>query len=153
MGHASSKRKLTGSKVVVTDSRKKGAPRKLGATIVPPRESTEHAEVLGIGPTLVIDRRREVRQNIEGAEGARRVSATYSDGGNRFGVTNLELVDQSRSGLGVRTKTLIEPGMRVMICPPGSKIAWLSAKAVRCTPDADGTHFRVGLLLGSRRGA
>lgn len=126
--------------------------RRLPATVVETREKSVSADPQ-TGPTLVSDRRCELRLPIEGPEASRRISGTYSDDGTRFGVTSFELVDQSRSGLGVRTKTQIDPGMRVMICPPGSKIPWMRTKAVRCTPEADGVHFRVGLLVGNRRGA
>lgn len=126
--------------------------RRLPATVVETRETWVSAGPQA-GPTLVRDRRRELRLPIEGPEASRRISGTYSDDGTRFGVTSFELLDQSRSGLGVRTKTQIDPGMRVMICPPGSKIPWMRTKAVRCTPEADGIYFRVGLLVGNKGGA
>jgi hypothetical protein len=95
---------------------------------------------------LKLDRRREERHVIEENRRAS-VSATYSDGSTRFGITHFDILDESRSGLGVRSTTLIEPGMRVVICPPGSRIPWLAARAVRCAPEAEGRSFRVGLAL------
>lgn len=95
---------------------------------------------------LKLDRRREERHVIEENRRAS-VSATYSDGSTRFGITHFDILDESRSGLGVRSTTLIEPGMNVVICPPGSRIPWLAARAVRCAPEPEGRSFRVGLAL------
>ena len=85
-----------------------------------------------------LDRRCEKRHGAEGA-----LSASYSNGRDRFGITHLELVDRSARGLGVRTCVRIEPGEVVTICPEGSRIPWVSAKAVRCV-ESDG-EFVVGL--------
>lgn len=98
------------------------------------------------GPrTLRIERRREDREPAAGA-----VPATYS-GNGRYGITHLELVDRSPAGIGARTRTRIEPGMIVTICPEGSRVPWLLARATRCTPEGEG--FRVGLAFDHRRAA
>jgi hypothetical protein len=85
-----------------------------------------------------LERRREERYAAEGM-----VSASYSNGVDRFGITHLELVDRSPRGLAARTRVRIEPGEIVTICPEGSTIPWVSAKAVRCE-ESDG-EFVVGL--------
>lgn len=94
---------------------------------------------------LRMERRREDREPSVGI-----VSATYS-GPGRFGITHLEIVDRSAGGLGARTRTQIEPGMTVTICPEGSTIPWLSGRATRCTPEGDG--YRIGLVFDRRRAA
>ena len=85
-----------------------------------------------------LERRCEKRHGAEGA-----LSASYSNGRDRFGITRLELVDRSARGLGVRTRVRIEPGEMVTICPEGSTIPWVSARAVRCV-EGEG-EFVVGL--------
>jgi hypothetical protein len=95
--------------------------------------------------TLRIERRGEMREAATGA-----LSATYS-GEGRHGITHLELVDRSPSGLGAVTRTHIEPGMIVTICPEGSRIPWLSARVARCT--AEGDMYRLGLAFDRRTAA
>lgn len=85
-----------------------------------------------------LERRREERHEAEGA-----VSASYSNGVDRFGITHLELVDRSPGGLCVKSRVRIEPGETVTICPEGSTIPWVSARAVRCV-ESDGA-FVVGM--------
>ena len=85
-----------------------------------------------------LERRCEKRHAAEGT-----LCASYSDGAHRFGITHLELVDRSPRGLRARTHVRIEPGETVTICPEGSTIPWVSAKAVRCV-ESDGA-FVVGL--------
>lgn len=91
---------------------------------------------------LPFERRREAR---EGADGT--LAASYA-GLGRVGITQLELIDRSESGLGVRTRVEMEPGMIVTICPKGSRIPWVSGRAVRC--ERDGDSWRVGLAFESR---
>ncbi|MBX3387539.1 MAG: hypothetical protein KF768_13305 [Phycisphaeraceae bacterium] len=103
--------------------------------------------------TLRFERRREEREAVEADKDGRlpRLTATYSNGQDRFGILHMELVDQSRSGLGVRSKTAVEPGMRVTICPAGSTVPWLSAVAVRCEAEGgEGGGHRIGLALSPR---
>ncbi len=75
------------------------------------------------------------------------VPATYSDGRGHVGITSLELLDTSVSGLGVRCASPIGPGMIVAIRPDSARggigLSWLTALAVRST--RDGNHYRVGL--------
>ena len=85
-----------------------------------------------------LERRCEKRLGAAGT-----LSASYSNGRDRFGITHLELVDRSARGLGVRTRVRIEPGGMVTICPEESTIPWVSARAVRCV-ESDG-EFVVGL--------
>lgn len=100
----------------------------------------------GRTPTVLrIDRRREVR-----SEAAARLPATYSDG-ERHGITHLEVVDQSASGLGALTRSPIEPGMVVTICPEGSAVPWVTGRAVRCA--REGEMWRVGLVFDRRAAA
>lgn len=94
---------------------------------------------------LRLERRREDREPASGT-----VAATYQ-GFGRHGITHLEMLDRSSSGIGARTRTAIEPGMIVTICPEGSNVPWLSARATRCTPEGDG--YRVGLAFDRRRAA
>lgn len=104
---------------------------------------------------LRLERRRIARQRVEinAAMPPTLLSAIYSDHATRFGIAALEVVDHSRAGLGVRTRTKLDPGMRIMICPPGSKIPWLTATAVRCEPDEQAGNFRVGLSVSTRTAA
>ncbi len=85
-----------------------------------------------------LERRREERHAAEGT-----LSASYSNGVDRFGITHLELVDRSPGGLCVKSHVRIEPGETITICPEGSTIPWVSARAVRCTEN-DGA-FLVGM--------
>lgn len=94
-----------------------------------------------------LDRRVEER-----AAHAGRVVASYSDGATRSGITYLELVDQSSHGLGARSRVPIDPGMRVTICPEGSTIPWLGARAARCERESGG-WWRVGLVMDARAAA
>ena len=95
--------------------------------------------------TLRIERRTQVRESAFGT-----LAATYS-GEGRHGITHLQLVDRSASGLGAITRTQIDPGMIVTICPEGSTIPWLSGRVTRCTPD--GESYRIGLVFDRRSAA
>lgn len=86
---------------------------------------------------LKLDRRRETRHEAEGS-----FRASYTCDG-RFGITHLDLIDRSPSGLGVASRTKIDRGATVMICPEGSTIPWLSARVVRCD-EVDGEYV-VGM--------
>ena len=85
-----------------------------------------------------LERRREERHEAQGT-----LSASYSNGVDRFGITHLELVDRSPGGLGVKSRVRIEPGELVTICPEGSTIPWVSARAVRCVENEGA--FVVGM--------
>jgi hypothetical protein len=85
-----------------------------------------------------LERRREDRHEAEGS-----LHASYSTGPDHFGITNLELVDRSSHGLGALTNSPIDPGTTVTICPEGSSVPWLSARAVRCIKQGD--RFCIGL--------
>jgi hypothetical protein len=93
----------------------------------------------GHGPkdTYRLERRRETRHEAAGS-----LRASYSSDG-RFGITHLDLIDRSPSGLGASSRARIERGATVMICPEGSTIPWLSARVVRCE-ERDG-EFVVGM--------
>ena len=73
------------------------------------------------------------------------VLASYSDGATRSGIAHLELVDRSvgGGGMGVRSRVRIDPGMIVTICPEGSTVPWVSARAARWEPESGGL-WRVG---------
>jgi hypothetical protein len=90
-----------------------------------------------------LERRCEKRHEADGT-----LCASYSNGSNRFGITYLELVDRSPHGLGAISRTRIEPGETVTICPEGSTIPWVSATAVRCV-ERDGEYL-VGLKYCGR---
>lgn len=98
------------------------------------------------GQPLRLERRSETREPARGTLGA-----TYSNG-SRYGITQLELVDRSVSGLGARTCAEIEIGMIVTVCPEGSTVPWLTGRAVRCVREADG-RYRVGLAFTRRAAA
>jgi len=85
-----------------------------------------------------LERRREERYDADGT-----LCASYSNGAGRFGITHLQLIDRSPGGLGATTLVRIEPGELVSICPEGSTIPWVRARAVRCE-ERDG-EFVVGL--------
>lgn len=102
---------------------------------------------------LRFERRREARETVEPKRDGSlpTLTGTYSDGQDRFGILHMELLDQSRCGLGVRSRTRVEPGMRVTICPAGSSVPWLTAVAVRCEPEpGDDSRHRIGLSLSPR---
>ncbi|MCC6321268.1 MAG: hypothetical protein IT438_07520 [Phycisphaerales bacterium] len=109
-----------------------------------PAIRAQHAPRGELAP-LRFERRREDREAAEGS-----LAASYS-GDGRVGITRLELVDRSPSGLGVRTRVRIEPGMIVTICPKGSTIPWMAGCAVRC--ERDGEAWRVGIAFDTRRAA
>ncbi len=81
-----------------------------------------------------------------------RVLASYSDGATRSGITHLELVDRSAGGMGARSRVKIDPGMIVTICPEGSTVPWVSARAARCERE-EGGWWRVGLEMAGMRAA
>lgn len=85
-----------------------------------------------------IERRREPRAKADG-----RLPASYTNGTNRCGITYLDVLDRSPSGMGVLTRSPIEPGMTVTISPDGKSAPWMRAVAVRCT--RAGEMFRVGV--------
>lgn len=85
-----------------------------------------------------LERRRELREDADGL-----LCASYS-GPGRAGITHLKIVDRSAGGLGAYSKTALEPGMVVTVCPEGSTLAWMKAAAVRCEPAGD-EGYRVGL--------
>lgn len=94
-----------------------------------------------------LERRGEVREAHEG-----RLIASYTDGATRSGITHLELVDRSAGGMGARSRVRIEPGMIVTICPEGSTVPWVSARAARCERE-EGGWWRVGLEMAGMRAA
>ncbi len=96
--------------------------------------------------TLKLERRRERRQPADGV-----VSASFSDGACRFGITAATMCDVSDSGLAIETLSPITPGMRVQIRPESAGTPWLSALAVRCEPRGSG--YRIGLRLAHRPAA
>lgn len=95
---------------------------------------------------LKLERRASEREAATGS-----ISATYTNGKDRYGLTHLQVVDRSEGGIGALTRSAIEPGMRVTMCPNGSRIPWLGALCVRCEPV--GELFRVGLAYTPRRAA
>ena len=106
------------------------------ARVVPPtRTRADHQP-------MRLERRREAREAATGT-----VAATYSNGADRFGLTHLELVDCSRRGLGAISRTRIEPGMIVTMCPEGSSVPWRAARAVRC--ERIGEEFLIGLSMSA----
>lgn len=107
--------------------------------------SPRRAGARGSRPSLRIERRAEVRESAFGT-----LAATYS-GEGRHGITHLELIDRSSSGIGAMTRTRIDPGMIVTICPEGSTIPWLSGRVTRCTPEDEG--FRIGMVFTRRAAA
>ncbi len=94
--------------------------------------------------TLKLERRGGEREPGTGT-----MSATYTNGRDRYGLTHLEIVDRSDRGLGALTRSALEPGMTVTLCPEGSGVPWMAALCVRCEPAGD--LFRVGLAYSSRR--
>ena len=98
------------------------------------------------GDTLKLERRCAEREPGTGT-----MSATYTNGRDRYGLTHLEIVDRSERGLGALTRSALEPGMTVTLCPDGSGVPWMAALCVRCEPAGD--LFRVGLAYSSRRRA
>jgi len=98
---------------------------------------------------LKLERRSSEREASTGS-----ISATYTNGKDRYGLTHLQVVDRSDGGIGALTRSAIEPGMRVTICPEGSRTPWLGALCVRCEP-AGGKDdlYRIGLAYTPRRAA
>ena len=87
-----------------------------------------------------LERRREARETSGGT-----LCASYTNHDDRVGITYLDVLDRSSSGLRVRSRTQLDPGMSVHICPDGATVPWLHASAVRCEPDGPG--FIIGLRL------
>lgn len=88
---------------------------------------------------LRIERRGWPRANCEEA-----VTAVFSDDA-RMGVTRMDVVDKSLTGLGARCRNELAPGMRVRLTAPGVNIPTRSGTVVRCIPEAD--HYNVGIRL------
>jgi hypothetical protein len=93
-----------------------------------------------------LERRREGREAADGL-----VCASYEAPG-RCGITHLRLVDRSASGLGATTRTELEPGTVVTICPEGATTPYVRAVAVRCEPAGE-CGYRVGLRYCGRAAA
>ena len=96
--------------------------------------------------TLKLERRGNEREAAQGT-----LTATYTNGADRYGLTYLDVVDRSEGGIGALTRSPIEPGMHVTICPKGSGVPWLGTLCVRCEPAGD--IYRVGLAYTRRRAA
>lgn len=105
-----------------------------------PVQVCSNAKVQRTSGSLRIERRCAEREPAKGT-----LAATYSDGGGRFGLTHLTLIDRSLTGLGAVTRTQVEPGMSVMLCTEGSRIPWLPATVARC--ERQGDEYRIGLSL------
>ncbi len=71
------------------------------------------------------------------------VSATFSNGTDRYGIARLSLIDRSHGGMGAWTSTPLEPGMTIALSPVGTAAAWLTGVVARCKQEGDGYH--VGL--------
>jgi hypothetical protein len=98
---------------------------------------------------LKLERRSSEREASTGS-----ISATYTNGKDRYGLTHLQVVDRSDGGIGALTRSAIEPGMRVTMCPEGSRTPWMGALCVRCEPAGNnGELFRIGLAYTPRRAA
>ncbi len=99
--------------------------------------------------TLKLERRASDREASDGT-----LTATYTNGRDRYGLTQLQVVDRSEGGIGAITRSALEPGMQVTVCPNGSGVPWLGTVCVRCEPaDAEGGQYRVGLAFNRRRAA
>ena len=99
--------------------------------------------------TLKLERRACEREPVTGS-----LSATYTNGTDRYGLTHLQLIDRSERGLGAYTRSAIEPGMQVTICPDGSRTPWMGAVCVRCEPAKGQPEvYRIGLAYTPRRAA
>lgn len=106
------------------------------------------------GDTLKLERRASEREPSTGS-----ISATYTNGKDRYGLTHLQVIDRSDGGIGALTRSALEPGMRITICPEGSRTPWLGAVCVRCEPARVGAApgkeelYHVGLAYTPRRAA
>jgi hypothetical protein len=87
---------------------------------------------------LSFERRIAPRRPAESA-----VTAYFTAERHRFGIARLELIDTSPSGLGGRTRTHLETGARVMVCPPGVPAGWKSGLVVRSTERDGWCHVGV----------
>ena len=83
------------------------------------------------------DRRRAPRRAAPGW-----LPATFNDG-ERFGVTSVEVLDAGPAGLGLRSRSRLEPGTTIALHHPGARFPAVTATVVRCTPDDDA--FILGL--------
>lgn len=115
----------------------------------PPVQEDSQATCCMGGPDgpYKIERRFGEREAASG-----KLVATFSNNRDRFGITHLDLIDRSEFGVGVRSRTPIDPGMIVTLCPEGSAIPWQMTEAARCVQT--GRHsFRIGLRYLHREAA
>jgi hypothetical protein len=99
--------------------------------------------------TLKLERRSSEREAAAGT-----MTATYTNGTDRYGLTHLDIVDRSEGGIGALTRSPIEPGMLVTLCPKGSGVPWLGTMCVRCEPAKNERElFHIGLAYTRRRAA
>jgi hypothetical protein len=96
---------------------------------------------------LRFERRCETRPAASGE-----FVASYSDGGARFGITRVRLVDRSMRGAGLIADGPIDPMMCVSVQVPGERVPRLVGRVVRCelVDESEGEtsgRYHIGVSL------
>ncbi len=91
---------------------------------------------------LKFDRRRYARLPSGGS-----FVVAYHDE-NGAGITRVELLDSSATGLGLRSPVPLSPGTRLSLFIEGNTLPGRTGVVVRCEKDARG--FRAGLACDAR---
>jgi hypothetical protein len=93
---------------------------------------------------LKLDRRRCPRRAAEEL-----VTAVFSQGDDRLGVTRLLLLDVSHTGIGAACEKPLDPGTRVTLTSHGIPMPHKSGTVVRCLVTTEG--YLLGIQLDKRR--
>ncbi|MGH7133260.1 MAG: hypothetical protein ACREJO_15110 [Phycisphaerales bacterium] len=107
---------------------------------------SQHRQTLGAPgtPFLNTDQLRIERRGWARNECTEVVTAVFSDD-DRMGVTRMEVVDKSLTGLGATCRNELVPGMRVKLTAPGVNVPTRTGTVVRCGAASD--HYSVGIRL------
>jgi|GEM_PF-4405535 len=95
---------------------------------------------------LTFDRRRFQRDPAIGS-----FTAIVADPSGKIGLIPVDLLDQSRGGVGLACRRHLEPGTRVSLAPTANPLPGNSATVARC--DRVGQTYHVGLDFDDRLAA
>lgn len=110
---------------------------------VPPRAATREEPSTA---AYRLDRRETPREPIGGT-----VMAAFGDEREGVRLSQVELVDRSHRGMGLRANVAISPGTRVALYPQWSSVSSLAGTVVRC--EACGERFSIGIRHDLRQAA
>ena len=96
-----------------------------------------------------LDRRRDDRETAQGSGIAVFVEPGDTETAARF--AQVDLVDASSCGVGIRAGAPVRKGSRCTITLDDARGTQISGTVARCTKD--GEHWRIGIAAGLRRAA